>query len=75
MTPDNRPIYHCVNCGSVLSQEPYRLPPFCCGHEMAKAGEETPQADAFLEFDSEIVDADGQVFPRWWVPQRKRVLS
>ena len=73
MKPDNRPIYHCVICGSVLCEEPYRLPPFCCGHEMVKAGEETPQADASLEFDSDIVDADGRVPPGWWAPQRKRV--
>ena len=49
----NRPIYHCQCCGAVVRQEAFRMPPFCCGHEMLKAGEETLNADATHELHME----------------------
>jgi len=41
----NRPIYHCQCCGAVITQEPHRLPPSCCGQMMVKVGEETLRDD------------------------------
>ena len=31
--------FHCLHCGSVVEQDPRRLPPFCCGVEMTRCGE------------------------------------
>lgn len=47
----NRPIYHCPKCGAVVLQEASRLPPFCCGHVMVKAGEDTLRDDSVQEFE------------------------
>lgn len=41
MKTSNVGVYHCLCCGSVVEQELRRLPPFCCGIEMTKAGERT----------------------------------
>ena len=62
----NRPIYHCQCCGAVVRQEPFRLPPFCCGHEMVKAGEETLRDDFAHELDVESPGFnEPQVVPHW----------
>ena len=62
----NRPIYHCQCCGAVIRQEAFRLPPFCCGHEMVKAGEETLRDDFTHELDMEPAGLnEPQVAPRW----------
>lgn len=49
----NRPIFHCQNCGAVVRQEASRMPPFCCGQIMFKAGEETLSDAAIRELDGE----------------------
>jgi hypothetical protein len=49
----NRPIYHCECCGAVIRHEVFRLPPFCCGHEMVLAGEETLRDDFAHEMEVE----------------------
>lgn len=62
----NRPIYHCQSCGAVVRQEPFRLPPFCCGHEMVKAAEETLRDDFAHELDLEPPGFNEPlVAPRW----------
>ena len=61
----NRPIYHCQCCGAVICQEPYRLPPFCCGHEMVKAGEETLRDDFARELDVEPMLGESELAARW----------
>lgn len=62
----NRPIFHCECCGAVVRQEPFRLPPFCCGHEMVKAGEETLRDDFAHEFELEPAGLNrSQVAPHW----------
>lgn len=62
----NSPIYHCPCCGAVVRQEEFRLPPFCCGHEMVKAGEETLHDDFAHELDLESPGFnEPQVAPRW----------
>lgn len=60
----NRPIYHCEFCGAVVIQDPYRLPPFCCGHEMVKAGEETLRDDLVPNSEIEPVLSTGGLAPR-----------
>ena len=61
----NRPIYHCQCCGAVVRQEAFRLPPFCCGHVMVKAGEECLRGDFTHELDMEPVRLnEPQVAPR-----------
>ncbi|MCX7423897.1 MAG: hypothetical protein NT013_30775 [Planctomycetia bacterium] len=64
----NRPIYHCQCCGSVVRQETFRLPPFCCGHEMVKAGEETLRDDLADGSNMAQPGFNGsQLAPRWSV--------
>lgn len=48
MKTPNVGVYHCPCCGSVVEQELRRLPPFCCGIEMTKAGERTSPHDELL---------------------------
>ncbi len=48
MSSPNRGIYQCQSCGSVIEQELRRLPPFCCGIEMAKSAERTVLLDELL---------------------------
>ena len=66
----NRPIYHCQCCGAVLAQEAYCLPPFCCGHDMTKAAEETLRDDFGHELDLEPEFAKPRLAPRWAAPMR-----
>ncbi len=62
----NRPIFHCQHCGAVVLQKAFRLPPFCCRHEMTKAGEETLRDDFTHELNMEpAVLNEPQVAPRW----------
>lgn len=65
MNPHNRPIYHCQCCGTVTRQEPFRVPPFCCGQEMTLAGEETLQDDFTKELDADSMLSDPPFAPRW----------
>lgn len=65
MRPHNRPIYHCQCCGAVVRQDPFGVPPFCCGQEMAKAGEETLRDDFTRELDIEPMPGEPQLAPRW----------
>lgn len=70
----NRPIYHCQCCGAVVRQEAFRLAPFCCGHEMVKAGEETLRDEFAHELDLEPPELNGsQVAPRWSAQDTERV--
>ena len=48
MQTSNVSEFHCLYCGSVVEQELRRLPPFCCGIEMSKAGERTVPHDELL---------------------------
>ncbi len=41
-------VYQCLSCGSLIEQELRRLPPFCCGIEMAKSCERTVPQDELL---------------------------
>jgi len=41
MKTHNVCIYHCVSCGRVSHVDLELEAPHCCGHEMAKAAEET----------------------------------
>lgn len=61
----NRPIYHCQCCGAVVRQEPYHVPPFCCGQEMTKAGEETVAEDFTRELEIEPMLDDSRLAPHW----------
>lgn len=62
----NSPIYHCQSCGAVVRQEAFRVPPFCCGHEMVKAAEETVRDDFVQELDLEPPRFnEAQIAPRW----------
>lgn len=74
MSSHNRPIYHCVTCGSVITQEPFRLPPYCCGHEMVKAGEETMMADRTCDSAEENVECDGKATPRHAAPEGEHAV-
>jgi hypothetical protein len=69
----NRPIYHCQCCGAVTVQEPFRLPPFCCGHEMVKAAEETLRDDFAHELDVEPRLTEPRMAPRWSTPEPEHV--
>ncbi len=70
----NRPIYHCPCCGAVIRQEAVRLPPFCCGQEMVKAGEETLRDDFAHELDLEPPGLnEPQVAPRWFSQEAEHV--
>lgn len=72
----NRPIFHCQCCGAVLRQEPFRLPPLCCGHEMVKAGEETLDDDFTHELNVEPPGLnEPQVAPRWSAQDSERVSA
>lgn len=51
----NRPIYHCQCCGAVVTQEPNRLPPFCCHQVMVKAAEETLREEFTPAWDCDPV--------------------
>ncbi len=69
----NHPIYHCQCCGAVVRQESFRLPPFCCGHEMVKAAEETLRDDFAHELDLEPPGLNApQVAPHWSDQQAER---
>lgn len=41
MPTQNICLFHCLHCGHVCDQFPGSMPPFCCGQEMVKAGEQT----------------------------------
>lgn len=69
----NRPIYHCQCCGAIIVQEPFRLPPFCCGHEMVKAAEETLSDDFARELDVEPGLTEPWMAPRWSAPEPEHV--
>lgn len=71
----NRPIYHCQCCGAVVLQETYRLPPFCCGCEMTKAGEETMQDEFAHELDFEPERFAPKLAPRRTAAERKPVSN
>lgn len=62
----NRPIYHCQCCGSVIVQDPFRAPPFCCHQEMTKAGEETLRDDFAHEWSPEPCMFDEFPFAPHW---------
>ena len=65
MRPRNQPIYHCQCCGAVVQQEPFGVPPFCCGHEMIKAGEVTLRDDFARELEIEPSFGEPELAPRW----------
>ncbi len=65
MRPRNQPIYHCQSCGAVVRQEPFRVPPFCCGQEMTKAGEETLRDDFARELEIEPGFGEPELVPHW----------
>lgn len=70
----NRPIFHCQCCGAVIRQEAFRLPPFCCGQEMVKAGEETLRDDFAHELDIGPMEPDGPQFaPRRFASEADHV--
>lgn len=70
----NRPIFHCQCCGAVIRQEAFRLPPFCCGQEMVKAGEETLRDDFAHELDIGPMELDGpQLAPRRFASEADHV--
>jgi len=70
----NRPIFHCQCCGAVVLQEAFRLPPFCCGREMIKAGEETLRDDFTHDLDLELSGLnEPQVAPRWTAQEAEHV--
>ncbi len=72
----NRPIFHCQHCGAVVLQEAFRLPPFCCRHEMTKAGEETLRDDYARELDVEPPGFnEPRVAPRWSAPDMEHVST
>lgn len=48
MRTPNFGVYQCLSCGSVVEQELCRLPPFCCGIEMAKSGEHAVPREELL---------------------------
>lgn len=61
----NRPIFHCQCCGAVITQEAFRLPPFCCGHEMVKAAEETLYDGLTQGMEIEPGMTEPRLAPRW----------
>ncbi len=61
----NRPLYHCLSCGHIIAEEPGRLAPFCCGHEMVTEGEETLRDDFARELNIEPVPGETGLAPRW----------
>ena len=69
----NRPIFHCQCCGAVVLQEAFRLLPFCCGHEMIKAGEESLEDDFAHELDIEPEFARPRLAPRRTMPEQEQV--
>lgn len=70
----NRPIYHCQSCGAVITQEPHRLPPFCCHQVMVKAAEETLREDFTPTQDGDPVP-NGQESDRIGLNRREIPLS
>ena len=70
----NRPFYHCQCCGAVVAQEAYRLPPFCCGREMIRAGEEALLGNFAHELDIEPALVEPRLAPRWVIPERGCVV-
>ena len=71
----NRPIYHCQCCGAVVSQGPFRVPPFCCGHEMTKAAEETLRDDFVHELNVEPGFGEPELAPYWSAIESEHVSS
>lgn len=65
----NRPIYHCVCCGSVVLQDAYRLPPFCCGQEMVKAAEEAMHEQLSRNLEVEPLIDEARLSPRCNEPE------
>jgi hypothetical protein len=72
----NRPIYHCQCCGAVITQEPHRRPPYCCGEVMFKAAEETLQDDFVQERKLEPVRRESLAGQIWaWSTPAKHFAS
>ena len=73
MKSHNRPLYHCVSCGHVVAEEPWQIAPFCCGHEMIKAAEETVGTAEEVAVPSDDVTYSTRLGQPWAVKDRESI--